>query len=90
MCWVGRARGCILCVCEQIAWNDETNPALGFKYLYLTPEDYEALEDGTVNAREVMVEGEKRYELTDIIGQVREERIGEIEEKKQSVVIDTI
>ena len=25
----------------QIAWNDPANPAVGFKYLYLSPEDYE-------------------------------------------------
>lgn len=55
----------------QVAWNDDSNPAQGFKYLYLSPEDYGALEEGTVNTREVVVDGEKRYELTDIIGQVR-------------------
>ncbi|CBJ32783.1 Acetyl-CoA carboxylase [Ectocarpus siliculosus] len=54
----------------KVAWNDESNPAQGFKYLYLNAEDYEALEEGTVNAREVVEGGEKRYALTDIIGQV--------------------
>ncbi|CAN0308491.1 unnamed protein product, partial [Ectocarpus fasciculatus] len=54
----------------KVAWNDESNPAQGFKYLYLSAEDYEALEEGTVNAQEVVEGGEKRYALTDIIGQV--------------------
>lgn len=54
-----------------MAWNDESNPAQGFKYLYLSAEDFEALEEGTVNAQEVVEGGEKRYALTDIIGQVR-------------------
>jgi len=34
----------------KIAWNDINNPSLGFKYLYLTPDDYENLKPGTVNA----------------------------------------
>lgn len=54
----------------QVAWNDEANPAQGFKYLYLTAKDYEELEEGTVNAKEVVEGGQKRYALTDIIGQV--------------------
>ncbi|CAM9927826.1 unnamed protein product, partial [Ectocarpus sp. 4 AP-2014] len=54
----------------KVAWNDESNPAQGFKYLYLNAEDYGALEEGTVNAQEVVEGGEKRYALTDIIGQV--------------------
>lgn len=53
-----------------MAWNDESNPAQGFKYLYLSSGDYEALEKGSVIANEVMEGGEKRYALTDIIGQV--------------------
>lgn len=56
---------------QQVAWNDESNPAQGFKYLYLTASDYEALEEGTVNAQEVVENGQKRYALTDIIGKVR-------------------
>lgn len=54
----------------QVAWNDEANPAQGFKYLYLSSFDYEKLPPGTVNAKEVMEGGERRYALTDIIGQV--------------------
>lgn len=53
-----------------MAWNDDSNPAQGFKYLYLNAEDYNQLEEGTVNAKEVVEGGETRYALTDIIGQV--------------------
>lgn len=53
-----------------MAWNDESNPAQGFKYLYLTEGDYSELEEGTVNAVETIEGGEKRFALTDIIGQV--------------------
>ena len=35
----------------KIAWNDASNPAVGFKYLYLSDEDYNGLKPGTVNAR---------------------------------------
>lgn len=63
------ARGFVL-VLTQVAWNDESNPAQGFKYLYLSPEDYGALPEGTVNAKEVTEGGDKRFALTDIIGQV--------------------
>lgn len=54
----------------KIAWNDESNPALGFKHLYLTDEDYSALPAGTVKANKVTVGGDTRWALTDIIGQV--------------------
>merc|ERR1711988_134440 len=54
----------------KIAWNDESNPSLGFKYLYLSSKDYEELQEGTVNAHMVNEDGEDRYVLDDIIGQV--------------------
>jgi hypothetical protein len=31
----------------KIAWNDENNPALGFKHLYLSDADYKALPEVT-------------------------------------------
>jgi hypothetical protein len=34
----------------RVAWNDVNNPSLGFKYLYLSQDDYEQLKPGTVNA----------------------------------------
>lgn len=55
---------------EKVAWNDESNPSQGFKYLYLDADDYEKLAPGTVMATEVVIGGEKRYALSDIIGQV--------------------
>ena len=58
-------------IARQVAWNDESNPAQGFKYLYLSAEDYERLAPGTVIATEVVERGEKRYALSDIIGRVR-------------------
>lgn len=54
----------------KIAWNDASNPSVGFKYLYLSKTDYEDLKPGTVNAREVTEDGEKRFVIDDIIGQI--------------------
>lgn len=42
----------------KIAWNDPANPSLGFKYLYLSADDYENLKPGTVNAELVSGESE--------------------------------
>lgn len=54
-----------------MAWNDESNPSQGFKYLYLDADDYEKLAPGTVIATEVVEGGKKRYALSDIIGKVK-------------------
>jgi acetyl-CoA carboxylase/biotin carboxylase 1 len=58
----------------KIAWKDESNPVLGFEYLYLSEEDYNALPSGTVNAHKKQVvvnsKAETRYVLDAIIGQV--------------------
>jgi len=48
----------------QIKFYDSNSPAKGFEYLYLTDEDYKALPEGTVNARQV-AEG---WAVDDIIG----------------------
>jgi acetyl-CoA carboxylase/biotin carboxylase 1 len=54
----------------KVAWKDESNPALGFDYLYLTEEDYRGLAPGTVDATPVRAaNGETRYQLDAIIGQ---------------------
>ena len=53
----------------KVAWNDASNPSLGFKYLYLSPDDFAAF-PGTVNASEVIDDGETRMKLDDIIGQI--------------------
>lgn len=54
----------------KVAWQDVNNPSLGFKYLYLSKDDYNQLKPGTVNAQLVKEEGEERYAISDIIGQV--------------------
>jgi len=48
----------------RIKFNDDSNPTKGFEYLYLSNEDYEALPEGTVIARQV-AEG---WALNDVIG----------------------
>lgn len=52
----------------KVAWNDPAQPALGFKHLYLTPEDYARFPEGTANVREETEDGEKRMVLTDVVG----------------------
>lgn len=58
----------------RVAWEDDTDPEKGFKYLYLTPEDYSALSARSPDQRIVHTElvqeegGETRYKITDVIG----------------------
>ena len=64
----------------KVAWEDASDPEKGFKYLYLTPEDYLAItalspEEKPLLYTELVQEGqENRYKITDIIG--RENDIG--------------
>ena len=51
----------------QIAWIDDTNHDKGFKYLYLTPENYKKVSE-SVRTEVIDDEGETRYKITDIIG----------------------
>lgn len=53
----------------RIAWEDPDEPDKGFKYLYLTTEDY-AKVSSLNSVRTVLIEdeGERRYKITDIIG----------------------
>ncbi|XP_072389220.1 acetyl-CoA carboxylase isoform X2 [Diabrotica undecimpunctata] len=53
----------------RVAWEDNKEPDRGFRYLYLTPEDY-AKVSSTNSVRAVLIEdeGESRYKITDIIG----------------------
>ncbi|EGD82369.1 acetyl-CoA carboxylase [Salpingoeca rosetta] len=53
----------------KVAWKDEANPSHGFRYIYLTEEDYEWASDKQA-VRAVLVEenGEKRYKITDVFG----------------------
>ena len=55
----------------KVAFNDESNPAAGFKFLYLTDEDYKALKPGTVGAtKTTLPSGDTVWALDDIIGQI--------------------
>jgi len=53
----------------KVSWKDDSNPAQGFDYLYLTEADYKSLPAGTVDAFVKTVDGENRYVLEAIIGQ---------------------
>lgn len=54
----------------QVAWIDPTDPYKGFKYLYLTPQDYTCISStNSVHCHHVEEGGESRYIITDIIGQ---------------------
>ena len=53
------------------AWKDGDHPEKGIDYLYLTPEKYLDLQDKGPNAvrtTEIAVDGERRHQITDIIG----------------------
>ncbi|CAK9831548.1 Acetyl-CoA carboxylase [Anthophora retusa] len=53
----------------RIAWEDENEPEKGFKYIYLTPDDYSRLAPlNSVKTSLIEDKGESRYKITDIIG----------------------
>ena len=55
----------------DVAWRDLGKPEKGFDYLYLTPENLDklnALGEGSVITNEIEVEGQRRHQLTSIIG----------------------
>ena len=53
----------------KVAWEDPEEPDKGFKYLYLTTEDYSKVANlNSVRAILIEDEGEPRYKITDIIG----------------------
>ncbi|KAF4112774.1 hypothetical protein G5714_005319 [Onychostoma macrolepis] len=53
----------------QVAWIDPDDPYKGFKYLYLTPQDYTRISSSnSVHCHHVEEGGESRYIITDIIG----------------------
>ncbi|XP_078081038.1 acetyl-CoA carboxylase 1 [Mustelus asterias] len=59
----------------HVAWEDPTDPYKGYKYLYLTPQDYKKVSAlNSVHCEHVEDEGESRYKITDIIG--KEEGLG--------------
>jgi acetyl-CoA carboxylase/biotin carboxylase 1 len=61
----------------KVAWNDEADPAKGFKYLYLTEEDYNGLKPDTVQASKTTgPDGETRYAIDTIVGSDPKQYIG--------------
>ncbi|XP_058387618.1 acetyl-CoA carboxylase 2 isoform X2 [Diceros bicornis minor] len=53
----------------QVAWVDPEDPHKGFKYLYLTPQDYTRISSlNSVHCKHIEEDGESRYVITDIIG----------------------
>uniref|UniRef100_A0A8C5UEA3 Acetyl-CoA carboxylase beta n=1 Tax=Malurus cyaneus samueli TaxID=2593467 RepID=A0A8C5UEA3_9PASS len=53
----------------QVAWVDPAEPEKGFRYLYLTPQDYTKISTmNSVRCEHVEEGGESRYVLLDIIG----------------------
>ncbi|XP_042297368.1 acetyl-CoA carboxylase 2 [Sceloporus undulatus] len=53
----------------QVGWVDPVDPYKGFKYLYLTPQDYTKMSAiNSVHCEHVEEAGESRYVITDIIG----------------------
>lgn len=57
----------------RVAWKDETNPSLGFDYLYLSEKDYASVPEGSVVATPKTVptlsgSTEVRFVLHDVIG----------------------
>ena len=56
--------------CFRVQWIDENDPCKGYKYLYVTEEDYERLSThNSINAEKyVTPNGEVQYVIQDIIG----------------------
>lgn len=53
----------------KVAWEDPEEPDKGFKYIYLTTEDYaKVANQNSVRAILIEDEDEPRYKITDIIG----------------------
>nr|XP_018903562.1 PREDICTED: acetyl-CoA carboxylase isoform X3 [Bemisia tabaci] len=53
----------------RVAWEDPDEPDKGFKYLYLSTEDFTKISScNSVHAILIEDEGEARYKITDIIG----------------------
>lgn len=59
----------------KICWEDNSDPEKGFRYIYLTPEDYSKVVNlNSVRVQLIEDEGESRYKVTGIIG--KEDGIG--------------
>lgn len=70
----------------RVAWDDPEQPDRGFKYIYLTPEDYKRVNlcCNAVNCELIEENGESRYKIVDVIG--REDSLG-VENLKGSGMI---
>ena len=69
----------------RVAWEDGADPDKGFKYLYLSPEDFKKVAAmNSVRAELIQDDGESRYKITDIIG--RDDGLG-VENLKGSGMI---
>jgi acetyl-CoA carboxylase/biotin carboxylase 1 len=59
----------------KVAWEDESDPEKGFKYLYITPDDHMKLASsmGEVVHTQLVQDGiDNRYKITDIIGKAND------------------
>lgn len=53
----------------RVAWADVSDPEKGFKYLYVTPDDFKKVSaTNSIRAELIDEHGEARYRITDIIG----------------------
>lgn len=55
----------------KVAFKDESKPENGFEFLYVTASDYEKhfKRDNTILVEEAVLNGEKIFKITDIIGE---------------------
>eukprot|EP01094_Clydonella_sp_ATCC50884_P002538 TRINITY_DN11939_c0_g1_i1.p1 TRINITY_DN11939_c0_g1~~TRINITY_DN11939_c0_g1_i1.p1 ORF type:complete len:2190 (+),score=948.83 TRINITY_DN11939_c0_g1_i1:693-6572(+) len=54
--------------CFQVEWEDENDTSQGFKYLYLSDEDYEKHSASVIADRRVMPGGERRWVISTVVG----------------------
>merc|ERR1719326_2804196 len=53
----------------KVAWNDPSNEANGYKYLYLTEEDAGRFASGVFDGEYITEDGEKRFKLDYVVGE---------------------
>ena len=55
----------------HVAWEDPANPDKGFRYLYLSPDDFKKVSAmNSVHAELIYDDGEPRYKILTIIGMI--------------------
>lgn len=54
--------------CFRVGWSEETTMDHGFKYLYLTPEDYVRLSSSVIACSLSLASGETRWVIQDVVG----------------------